>query len=190
MSADYPALSGGGPKLPSSARQHKPQRTTPADLLEFFYPVHYQIGTALEAALSGGVLSRKQVAILWLIRSEGKNGREMRRKEIEQALQTWFEISTSAVSKALREMHRAPLQFVAIHEDPRSGRERLVSLTPAGARFLTETTARAERYVAELVAEMSPAVLRAGAQYLSELTEEYHRLNRAGGLRAVDSKPL
>lgn len=171
--------------MTSPVRTPAARPPSPADLLEFFYPVHYQMGTALEEALSGGLLSRKQVAILWLIRSEGRHGREMRRKEIEQALQAWFEISSSAVSKALREMHRPPLGFVEIREDPRSGREKLVSLTPAGARFLTETTTRAERYVAELVAEMAPEVMRGGAQYLSELTEGYRRLTQAGGLRVV-----
>lgn len=175
--------------MASTAHKPAPRSTTSADLLEFFYPVHYQMGTALEEALSGGLLSRKQVAILWLIRSEGRERREMRRKEIEQALQTWFEISSSAVSKALREMYRPPLEFVEIREDPRSGREKLVSLTPAGERFLSATTARAERYVAELVAEMSPEVMRGGAQYLGELTKGYRRLTSAGGLRVVASKP-
>lgn len=170
-----------------SSRATKTTSTSPADLLEFFYPVHYQMGTALEETLSGGVLSRKQVAILWLIRSEGAGGREMRRKDIEQALQTWFEISSSAVSKALREMHRPPLEFVEIREDPRSGREKLVALTPRGSRFLKDTTAHAERYVAKLVEKMSPEVTRAGAEYLNQLTDGYRRISRSGELRVVRS---
>ncbi len=171
--------------MPTSADRAASRPTTPADLLEFFYPVHYQMGTALEEVLSGGVLSRKQVAILWLIRSEGQDGQVMRRKEIERALQTWFEISPSAVSKALREMHRPPLEYVAIEEDPDSGRERLVSLTASGRRFLRETTARGVGYVEKLVEGMTPQSLDGGAEYLRGLTRGYQRLSRSGELRVV-----
>lgn len=172
--------------MPNSVDRAASSRpTTPADLLEFFYPVHYQMGTALEEVLSGGVLSRKQVAILWLIRSEGRAGQMMRRKEIERALQTWFEISPSAVSKALREMHRPPLEYVAIEEDPDSGREKRVSLTARGRRFLHDTTARAVVYVEKLAEDMTPETLDGGAAYLRGLTLGYQRLSRSGELRVV-----
>ena len=39
-----------------------------AELLDLFYPFHYKGGMALEDTLRCGQLSRKQVAILWLIR--------------------------------------------------------------------------------------------------------------------------
>lgn len=169
-------------------RERVAGQTTPGDLLEFFYPVHYQMGTALEEVLSGGVLSRKQVAILWLIRSEGLEGREMRRKDIETALRTWFEISSSAVSKALREMFGPPLAFVEIRESPDSGREKLVSLTPRGDAFLAETTEKGERYVARLVEKMPAEVMSGGAAYLRQLTEGYQRMSRAERLRVVESE--
>jgi hypothetical protein len=41
-------------------------------------PFHYKGGMALEDALRCGQLSRKQVAILWLIRSEGEQAKRMR----------------------------------------------------------------------------------------------------------------
>ena len=66
------------------ARQASGTANPAAELLELFYPVHYKGGMALEDAMRGGRLSRKQVAILWLIRSEGGQGRRMRRKEIER----------------------------------------------------------------------------------------------------------
>src|SRR5579885_1731043 len=40
-------------------------------LVELFYPVHYTVGLAIEDIIRAGVLTRKQAAILWLIRSEG-----------------------------------------------------------------------------------------------------------------------
>jgi hypothetical protein len=45
------------------------------ELLELFYPVHYRSGIAFEDAMHGGQLTRKQTAILWLIRFEGEQGR-------------------------------------------------------------------------------------------------------------------
>ena len=94
-----------------------------AELLELFYPVHYKGGMALEDAMRDGQLTRRQVAILWLIRSEGERGRRMARKEIERLLTTWFEISSSAITKALRSMARPPLSLLQVREDPQSGRE-------------------------------------------------------------------
>src|SRR5712692_379676 len=90
-----------------------------ADFLELFYPIHYKIGMALEDALRAGELTRKQVAILWLIRCEGKNGRSMRRKDIQRLLATWFEVSNPTITKALRSMSRAPLNLVKVSQDPR-----------------------------------------------------------------------
>ncbi len=73
-----------------------------ADLLELFYPVHYRSNMALEDAMRG-VLSRKQAAILWLIRSAGsEQGQSMRRKEIVLRLQDWFDVSSPAITQALR----------------------------------------------------------------------------------------
>ena len=63
------------------ARPRQQKETSAAELQEFFYPIHYQIGMALEDALRGGMLTRKQSAILWMIRSAGEDGRHMRRKD-------------------------------------------------------------------------------------------------------------
>ena len=46
------------------AHKAQPREMVAAELHEFFYPIHYQIGMALEDALRGGVLTRKQSAIL------------------------------------------------------------------------------------------------------------------------------
>ena len=72
--------------------------------LEYYYPIHYQAGIGVEDALRGGLLNRHQVAMLWLIHSEGREGREMNRKAIERSLESWFEISGAAITKALRAM--------------------------------------------------------------------------------------
>lgn len=137
-----------------------------AVFLEFFYPIHYKGGMALEDALRCGQLSRKQVAILWLIRSEGEQGKRMRRKEIERSIQTWFEVSSSAITKALRGMARPPLGLVQIVEDPQSAREKLVRLTPKGERFLATMVAAGERFEQQIVDQLTPEEVRYGIHFL------------------------
>src|SRR2546428_13757467 len=138
------------------ARQASGTATPAAALLELFYPVHYKGGMALEDAMRGGRLSRKQVAILWLIRSEGGQGRRMRRKEIERLIQTWFEVSSSAITKALRSMARPPLGLVQIVEDPQSAREKQVWLTPKGERFLATMVAAGQKVEQQIVDPLNP----------------------------------
>jgi len=137
-----------------------------AVLLEFFYPFHYKGGMALEDALRCGQLSRKQVAILWLIRSEGEQGKRMRRKAIERSIQTWFEVSSSAITKALRSMARPPLSLVKIVEDPRSAREKLVLLTLKGERFLDTMVTEGLRFEQQIVDQLTPEEVRNGIHFL------------------------
>src|SRR5262249_4809744 len=128
------------------ARTAQSEDTMAAELQEFFYPIHYQIGMALEDALRGGVLTRKQSAILWMIRSAGEGGRRMRRKDIVRSMQSWFEVTNSAISKSIRGMARAPLTLVQISEDPRSAREKLITLTPEGEKFVAAMASRGETF--------------------------------------------
>ncbi|MEW6297290.1 MAG: winged helix DNA-binding protein [Thermodesulfobacteriota bacterium] len=137
-----------------------------AVLLEFFYPFHYKGGMALEDALRCGQLSRKQAAILWLIRAEGEQGTRMRRKEIERSVRTWFEVSSSAITKALRGMARPPLSLVQIVEDPQSAREKQVRLTPKGERFLATMVAAGQRFEQQIVDQLTPEELSAGIHFL------------------------
>jgi DNA-binding MarR family transcriptional regulator len=149
--------------------------TTAAELQEFFYPIHYQIGMALEDALRGGLLTRKQSAILWMIRSAGEGGRCMRRKEIVQSMQSWFEVTNSGLSKAIRGMARPPLALVQISEDPRSAREKLITLTPKGEQFLEAMAARGEAFLQDIIVHVPPDVIRGGIEYLRQLTEAFNR---------------
>jgi hypothetical protein len=102
------------------------------ELLELFYPVHYKIGFAFEDGMRLGQLTRNQAAILWLIHYEGIERRCMRRKDIERSLKTWFEVSSSGITKALRGMSRPSLALLKILEDPDSAREKQVILTSKG----------------------------------------------------------
>ena len=156
-----------------------------AVLLEFFYPFHYKGGMALEDALRCGQLSRKQVAILWLIRSEGEQGKRMRRKDIERSIQTWFEVSSSAITKALRSMARPPLSLVQITEDPQSAREKQVRLTPKGERFLATMVAAGQKFEQQIVDQLTPEEVSFGIHFLQRaMAALEHALAQSGGLNA------
>ena len=136
-----------------------------AEFLEFFSPVHYQVGKALEEVLGNGQLSRKQVAMLWLIRAEGMEGRQMRRKEIQRLIATWFEISGSTITRALRAMARPPLSLVRLTEDPYSAREKVVKLTAKGERFLTTMVEQGRNYIRPLLAQLSSEEIHNGLAF-------------------------
>ena len=145
------------------------------DFLELFFPIHYTLGMALEDALRIDVLSRKQVAILWLIRCESENTRSMRRKDILRLLSGWFEISSPSVSKALRSMSRPPLDLVKILKDPRSGREKRVALTAKGEQFLSAMTERGRAFFAPIITELSAKEAGEGLRFLQNVTATLER---------------
>ena len=136
------------------------------EILELFYPVHYQVGMALEDALRQRRLTRKQVAILWLIRSIGGERRRLSRKQIQQAVTNWFEVSNSQITKALRAMARPPLALIQIVEDPKSGREKQVLLTAKGERFLLTMVERGRAFFRPVGERLTPNLIRDGLVFL------------------------
>ncbi|MDO8435019.1 MAG: winged helix DNA-binding protein [Candidatus Binatus sp.] len=141
------------------------RRDSAAEFLEFFYPVYYQIGKAFEDALGNEQLSRKQVAILWLLRSEGGAKGRLRRKDIQRLIGTWFEISSPTITRALRSMARPPLRLVQLSEDSRSGREQMVSLTPDGKSFIAMMAKRGKLLLRPLLAQLSAEEIQNGSEF-------------------------
>lgn len=139
--------------------------------LEYYYPIHYKAGIGVEDALRGGMLNRHQVAMLWLIHSEGKDGREMNRKAIERSLETWFEISGAAITKALRAMAQPPLDLVRLVENPKSGREKIVVLTPKGEAHMKKMIAGGEAYVQRIIDHMSDEEIERGLHFFRRISE-------------------
>lgn len=175
-------------KREAVARKERPQGTTAAELQEFFYPIHYQIGMALEDALRGGLLTRKQSAILWMIRSAGENGRCMRRKEIVRSMQSWFEVTNSGLSKAIRGMARPPLTLVEITEDPVSAREKLITLTPKGEQFVANMATRGEAFLQDIVQHLPADVIHGGIEYFRHLIDAFNRSRAQRQITAVHSR--
>jgi DNA-binding MarR family transcriptional regulator len=159
---------------PSDSDRSDPERRV-SELLALFYPVHYKNGIAFEDAIRAGRLTRKQTAILWLIHSEGSGGYRMRRKEIERHLQTWFEVSSSAITKALRSMSRAPLGLLRMVEDPDSAREKQVVLTTKGQKFVESMIAEGRRLIRKIVAELTDDEIDGGIRYLRKVTQVFEK---------------
>lgn len=143
-------------------------KDAPHELLELFYPIHYTVGMTIEDTLrSGKALNRHQTVIMWLIRSQGVDGKLMRRKFVEKAMMDWFEITSSSVSKALRAMSKPPLGLIQIMEDPDSGREKLIKLTPKGERFMLQMVTNGQALMRWAADYMTPAEVEMGVHFLS-----------------------
>jgi DNA-binding MarR family transcriptional regulator len=148
-----------------------------AELLELFYPIHYRGNMAVEDAMRGE-LTRKQAAILWLIRSAGSDGgRCMRRKDIVSRLQDWFEVSSPAVTQALRRMARPPLELVRLIEDADSGREKRVLLTSKGQRSLVMMVERGRGFLQKVVEQLPEEQVRAGVEFLRAGVNAFERVH-------------
>lgn len=142
-----------------------------ADFLDLFYPVHYRIGIGIEDAMRRGSLTRHQVAVLWLMHTEGDADQgELRRKDIEQRLTTWFEIQNSAVSKTLRSLARADVALIEITEDPESGRQKIVRLTPAGQSEIEAIIEAGRAFIAGMVDHLTTASAEEGVRFLTEVS--------------------
>jgi DNA-binding MarR family transcriptional regulator len=161
------------------------RRAAIAELMEFFYPVHYEIGTALEDVVRADVLSRQQAASLWLIRSQGKDGCRISRKEIEVNVRRWFEVTSAAVTRSLRAMMRPPLGLIDMIEDPTSGRQKLVVLTPKGQTFLDSVEEQATQVLAEAIQDVPPELIESVISYFDLLTRGFERCKVRSRIRLI-----
>ena len=124
-------------KTPEVMIEHCPRDLAAEKLLDLFFRIHYVVGMKVEDTLrTNDILNRHQVAVLWTIRSEGIEGLSMRRKYIENTMTGWYDISSSAISKAIRAIAKSPLELITIEEHPKSAREKLITLTPRGQKFV------------------------------------------------------
>ena len=150
-------------KTETGKRTH---RSADRDLLGFFYPIHYRIGMELENRMCQGRLTRQQAAIIWLIESEVGADGWMRRRVIEQQLGNWFDTSNSQVSQLLRELARPPLSLVVQMENPASGREKVVTLTPEGKAFFESMIEAGLEYFSTTLSHVSGDEMRWGIKFL------------------------
>ena len=154
--------------MPKPNALHK---NAPSDLLELFFPIHYTIGMTVEDTLRNGILTRQQTIILWLIRSKGGDDYVMRRKDIVKSLGYWFELTNSAISKALRSLAKSPLALVTIQEDPNSGREKIVKMTPKGLKFLEQMIENATGLIKVLTDKLTDEEIVQGLHFFARLSD-------------------
>jgi DNA-binding MarR family transcriptional regulator len=152
-------------------RKSATHRAAPRNFLELFFPIHYTIGMTVEDTLRNEKLTRQQTIILWLIRSKGENGEFMRRKDIVTAMSYWFELTNSAISKALRSLSKPPLSLLTIEEDPNSGREKVIRLTTEGKAFINEMIANAEGLIKILTDELTEEEIKQGLHIFQRLSD-------------------
>tara|TARA_R110002110_G_scaffold413729_1_gene641609 strand:+ start:101424 stop:101921 length:498 start_codon:yes stop_codon:yes gene_type:complete len=157
--------------MKSSSKKAQQRASSPAEFLRLFYPFHYQVGSTIENALRGNDLTQHQTVILWIIHSEGEDKTSMRRKDIELRIRAWFDTTSSAISKALRSLARADKPYLRITEDPRSGREKLVTLTPDGERQVQRMIERSEAFIHQIVDELTDEEVSAGLLFLRRVSE-------------------
>jgi DNA-binding MarR family transcriptional regulator len=138
------------------------------ELLELIYPIQYKWGYALENVMRSDDLSRMQVAILWLIRCEGDEGRTMRRRNIQRFLTAWFDAGNSTITKAVRPMTRSPLNLVRVVEHPLSGREKNIVLTTKGEQFFEQMLKRCRAFFEPIAAQIGDEDTREGIRYLKK----------------------
>lgn len=144
--------------------------TAPRLFLQQFFPFHYQVGFAVERAMRDPRLTQQQSVILWIIHSIGERGRSLPRKELEACLRPWFDVTSSAMSKALRSMAQQPLALVKIEENPQSARERTIVLTRDGEHAVAAMVRRGEAYIDRIVGQLSRDEIDQGLNFLARVS--------------------
>src|SRR5713101_7964166 len=151
-----------GARVIATARKTHPETALADSFLELFPIIHYRLGMKFEDALRCGQLTRKQVAILQLLGSEGGSEGRLRRKEIEQWLSSWFEVSSPTITRSLYALASPPLNLVQIVPAADSGREKQVLLTPKGRRFLATMTEQGRKFLQVLFTDFPEEVISNG----------------------------
>lgn len=144
------------------------------EVLTYFYPVHYRLGMEMERAMSQGRLDRKQAAMLWLIHSQATDG-WVRRKEIEAELFSWFEMSSSKITRMIAELSRGEGKLIEAIEAPDSGREKMLRLTSEGQVFIDGMIAAASVLLADAMQHVSLGEQRAGLMFLDRAFRDFKR---------------
>ncbi|MFT4918644.1 MULTISPECIES: winged helix DNA-binding protein [Zhongshania] len=151
----------------------------PNMFLDYFYPIHFSIGMKIEAGLMEcGRLDRHQTVIMWILRSESqrRDVTTISRKDIVKMMTNWYDITSSSVSKALRALAKEPLSYITILEDPNSGREKLIEMTPAGKQHCDEMIASACDVIKRITANFSDDENKMGIYMFMRMDEEFSKI--------------
>jgi len=92
----------------------------------------------------------------------------MRRKDIERLLASWFETSSSTITRSLAALERAPLKLVRVIGDRDSGREKRVVLTTKGEQFLSSMTTEGRAFTQKLLDRMPQSEIHEMVQLMQK----------------------
>lgn len=126
-----------------------------------------------------GRLDRHQTVIMWILRSESlrnEGSTAISRKDIVRMMTNWYDITSSSVSKALRALSKAPLNYIELEEDPNSGREKLITLTPAGEQHCEEMIASACNVIKRITENFSDEENKMGVYMFMRMDDEFSKI--------------
>jgi DNA-binding MarR family transcriptional regulator len=104
-------------------------------------------------------------------------GRSMRRKEIVVRLQDWFDVSSPAITQALRRMARPPMGLVRLVEDADSAREKRVVLTPKGEEVIRGMVERGREHLRRLLGRLPRERISGGIEFLRAAVAAVEHMN-------------
>jgi DNA-binding MarR family transcriptional regulator len=115
---------------------------------------------------------------MWILRSEmQRSGKQsINRKEIVRLMTNWYDITSSSVSKALRALAKAPLEYIELTEDPNSGREKLITMTPAGKQHCEDMIASACEVIRNITDNFNDDENRMGVYMFMRMDEEFSKV--------------
>lgn len=155
------------------------QELAPRLFLDYFYPIHFSIGMRIEQSLmSCGRLDRHQTVIMWILRSESmrNDSDTISRKEVVRLMTNWYDITSSMVSKALRGLAKEPLHYITLSEDPNSGREKLIKITPEGLAHCDRMIESATSLIKGITDQMSEDENKMGVFAFMRMDEEFSKI--------------
>ena len=135
-----------------------------AQLFEYFYVVHYQVNMVLEDVMRGP-LTRKEAALIFLLYAEGGKESCLPRKLIVERLDSWFDATSSNVTKIIARLASTTMGLVAVTHLPGSARDKRISLSPKGSALIQSMLKKGENYSELLLEGLSDAQIRAGVEF-------------------------
>lgn len=135
-----------------------------AQLFEYFYVVHYQLNMVLEDVMRGP-LSRKEAALLFLLYAEGGKDGALPRKLVVDRLNSWFDATSSNVTKIIARLASAKVNLVLLTNVPGSARDKRISLSPKGSARIQSMLKKGEDYSELLLEGLTDEQIRAGLDF-------------------------
>jgi DNA-binding MarR family transcriptional regulator len=151
-----------------------------ARLFEYFYLVHYQLNMVIEDAIRGP-LTRKEAALLFLLYAEGGSSARLPRKLVVERLNSWFDSTSSNVTKIIARMASPQVNLVQVTNEPGSGRDKRIALSSNGRNFMRAMLEKGEDQTELLLANLSDEQARAGLEFFraaSAITNSILPLNK------------